>query len=92
MTDQDKSELLEDILGGDELNQLRQASLSGGLKEMRSRRQRAQELALPRPLDCGDSKNLTGANVKRCISDNGGAAPVAQADVARHRNGGTGAA
>jgi hypothetical protein len=41
MTDQDKNQLLEDILGDDELNQVRQASLLRGLKEMRRRRQRA---------------------------------------------------
>jgi hypothetical protein len=41
MTDQDKSQLLEEILGDDALNQLRQGSLSRGLKEMRRRRQRA---------------------------------------------------
>jgi hypothetical protein len=41
MTDEDKNQLLEGILGDDELNQLRQASLSRGLKEMRRRRGRA---------------------------------------------------
>jgi len=41
MTDHDKNQLLEDILGDDELNQLRQGSLLRGLKEMRRRRQRA---------------------------------------------------
>jgi hypothetical protein len=41
MTDEDKSQLLEGILGDDELNQVRQASLLRGLKEMRRRRQRA---------------------------------------------------
>jgi len=42
MTDQDQNQLLEHVLGDDALNQLRQTSLSRGLKEMRRRRQRAQ--------------------------------------------------
>ena len=41
MTEHDKNRLLENILGDDALNQLRQQSLSLGLKEMRRRRQRA---------------------------------------------------
>jgi hypothetical protein len=41
MTDQDKNQLLEEILGDDQLEQLRQGSLARGLKEMRRRRQRA---------------------------------------------------
>jgi hypothetical protein len=40
MTEQDKNQLLEEILGDDELNQLRQGSLLRGLKEMRRRRRR----------------------------------------------------
>jgi hypothetical protein len=39
MTNQDKNQLLTDILGDEELNQVRQASLLGGLKVMRRRRQ-----------------------------------------------------
>jgi hypothetical protein len=41
MTDQDKNQLLDSLLGDDELNQIRQASLVRGLKEMRGRRRRA---------------------------------------------------
>jgi hypothetical protein len=41
MTDHDKNKLLGEILGDDELNQLRQGSLLRGLNEMRRRRQRA---------------------------------------------------
>jgi hypothetical protein len=40
MMDQDKNLLLEDLLGDDELHQLRQTSLSRGLKELRRRRRR----------------------------------------------------
>jgi len=52
MTDQDQNQLLDGILGDDELDQVRQASLLRGLKEMRRRRQRAMfarvsMLALP---------------------------------------------
>jgi hypothetical protein len=39
MTNQDKNQLLTDILGDEELNQVRQASLLRGLKAMRRRRQ-----------------------------------------------------
>jgi hypothetical protein len=41
MTEQNKNQLLTDILGDEELTQVRQASLLGGLKAMRRRRQRA---------------------------------------------------
>jgi hypothetical protein len=41
MTDHDKNKLLGEILGDDELNQLREGSLLRGVKEMRQRRQRA---------------------------------------------------
>jgi hypothetical protein len=41
MTDHDKNQLLEAILGDDELAQLRQGSLARGFKEMRRRRHRA---------------------------------------------------
>ncbi len=41
MTDHDRNQLLGDILGGDELNRVRQATLQRGLREMRRRRQRA---------------------------------------------------
>jgi hypothetical protein len=41
MTDHERNQLLGDILGGDELNQVREASSWSGLKEMRRRRQRA---------------------------------------------------
>jgi hypothetical protein len=41
MTDEDRDQLLQDLLGDDGLNQLRQTSLSRGLKEMRRRRQRS---------------------------------------------------
>jgi hypothetical protein len=41
MTDHDKNQLLEAILGDDELAQLREGSLARGFKEMRRRRQRA---------------------------------------------------
>jgi hypothetical protein len=40
MTEHDKNKLLVEILGDDELNQLRQSSLLRGLREMRRRRQR----------------------------------------------------
>jgi hypothetical protein len=40
MTDHDKHKLLEEILGDEELDQLRQGSLLRGLQEMRRRRQR----------------------------------------------------
>jgi hypothetical protein len=46
MTDQDKNQLLENILGDDELNRLRRASLSRGLQEMRRRRRRAMAARL----------------------------------------------
>jgi hypothetical protein len=41
MTEEEKNQLLEEILGDDELTRLRQTSLSRGLREMRRRRQRA---------------------------------------------------
>jgi hypothetical protein len=41
MTDQDKNHLLEELLGDEELERVREASLSGGLREMRGRRHRA---------------------------------------------------
>jgi hypothetical protein len=40
MTDQDKNQLLQDILGDDALDRVRQTSLSRGLQEMRGRRRR----------------------------------------------------
>jgi len=40
MTDQDKNQLLQDILDDDALDRLRQTSLSRGLQEMRGRRLR----------------------------------------------------
>jgi hypothetical protein len=41
MTDHDRDQLLGDILGDEELDQVRQGSLLRGLKEMRRRRRRA---------------------------------------------------
>ena len=52
MTDQEKSQFLEQLLADDELNRLRQICLSHGLQEMRGKRRRAltarfSMLALP---------------------------------------------
>jgi hypothetical protein len=52
MTNHDRDQLLGDVFDGDELNQLRQTSLSRGLKEMRRRRQcavaaRVSMMAIP---------------------------------------------
>jgi hypothetical protein len=41
MTDRDKNQLLEELLGDDELARIREASLLRGLREMRGRRRRA---------------------------------------------------